>query len=197
MQDRTSGDFLERRSGILQVSCFACQRLHRAEDLLEFNPLCPTCAARDPSGSPEMTPSYPLTHKKIDEMVTRTSPGNLALGYVDGTTFVVFYVGRSDSDVNHHLHGWVDAPSRQGAARAASGCRRRGRPVGNPVLDRVGAAVDSSYTRFAFSYAPSAKAAFERECRDYHGLGASDGLDNERHPLPALGSSWECPLHDR
>jgi hypothetical protein len=47
----------------------------------------------------EMNSSYPLTHEVIDEVLTRKSPGNYTLGYMDGTTFVVFYVGRSDSDV--------------------------------------------------------------------------------------------------
>jgi hypothetical protein len=42
--------------------------------------------------------------------------------------------------------------------------------------------VDSSYTRFAFSYARSAEAAFEEECRIYHEFGGSEGLDNEGPP---------------
>ena len=35
---------------------------------------------------------YPLTHDVIDRALTRTSPGNYALGYLDGNVFVVFYV---------------------------------------------------------------------------------------------------------
>ena len=43
--------------------------------------------------------------------------------------------------------------------------------------------MDSSYTRFAYSYAPSAKAAFEKECRNYHDFGGDYGsLDNKQHP---------------
>ncbi len=57
--------------------------------------------------------------------------------------------------------------------------------------------MDSSYRCFAFSYAPSAKAAFETECRNYHDFGGSDGLDNEGHPLPMPGRSWTCPVHDQ
>ncbi len=45
--------------------------------------------------------------KAIDEVLTRTSPGNNALGYMDDDTFNVFYVGRSDSDVSERLHEWV------------------------------------------------------------------------------------------
>jgi len=47
-----------------------------------------------------------------------------------------------------------------------------------------------------FRYAPSAAAAFERECRDYHALGGSDGLDNPCHPEPPAGSACDCPFHD-
>jgi hypothetical protein len=45
--------------------------------------------------------------------------------------------------------------------------------------------VESSYTRFAYSYASSAEAAFEKECRNYDDFGGSAGLDNEAHPDPA------------
>jgi hypothetical protein len=53
--------------------------------------------------------------------------------------------------------------------------------------------VDSSYTRFAYSYARSAHTAFAEECRNYHDFGANHGLDNETHPIPMRGSSAECP----
>jgi hypothetical protein len=47
--------------------------------------------------------------------------------------------------------------------------------------------VDSSYTRFAYSYAGSAEAAFEKECRNYYDFGGSDILDNEGPPRPDPG----------
>jgi len=50
--------------------------------------------------------SYPLDRDVIDELITRTSPGNYALGYMDRDGFNVFYVGRSDSDVRRRLHEW-------------------------------------------------------------------------------------------
>jgi hypothetical protein len=53
--------------------------------------------------------------------------------------------------------------------------------LGTPTLGRVGNA-ESSYTRFAFSYAPSAEAAFEKECRNYDDFGGSGELDNEAPP---------------
>jgi hypothetical protein len=141
---------------------------------------------------------HPLTDGTIDQAVTRTSPGNYALGYVQDGVFVPFYVGRSDSDVNDRLHAWVGVdsiPTRYcSAAKAAWGARPR-HPFsrGTPALRSVGAAADARYTHFEFSYAASAEAAFERECRNYHDLGGGQCLDNPRHPAPPGGVSRTCP----
>jgi hypothetical protein len=207
MEQSEGRDFVDGQSEIvreasLQVSCIRCGRLHQPERPLEFHPVCPTCAGGYPMGSLEMKGCYPLSHETIDQMVTRTSPGNYALGYMDGTTFMVFYVGRSDSDVKRRLHEWVGAPSRYERyapfAKAAYGSLHRGPlPVGIPALDRVGIGVDSSYTRFAYSYARSAEAAFEKECRNYHDFGGSDALDNEADPKSTPGGSREYLAHDR
>jgi hypothetical protein len=134
---------------------------------------------------------YPLTDEAIDEQLTRTSPGNYALGYCDGDDFLVLYVGRSDSDLKQRLHQCVGAPSRYQryapSAKAPWGLRpRRGVPWDSPALARVGLAVDSSYTHFAFSYAPSAEAAFAKECRNYDDFVGNAGLDSEaprRHAI--------------
>jgi hypothetical protein len=147
-------------------------------------------AGRFPMGQLEMSGSYPLTHEAIDALLSRTAPGNYALGYMDGAVFTVFYVGRSDSDLRVRLHEWVDAPSRYrrygSGGRAPYGVSRRGRsPLGAPALDRVGSGVDSAYTRFAYSYASSPGAAFEKECRTFRDFGGSAGLDNESAPVPA------------
>jgi hypothetical protein len=141
-----------------------------------------------PMGSLEMSGSYPLDDASIDEIVRRTSPGNYALGYMDGATFTVFYVGRSDSDLRSRLHEWVGRPSRferyAPPTRAAWGSRPRGCFAhGSPSLDRVGNDVESSYTRFAYSYAGSADAAYRKECRNYRDFGGSHGLDNETSPV--------------
>lgn len=48
--------------------------------------------------------SYPLDASSIDEMLSRTSHGNYARGYMDGESFAVFCVGRSDVDVRARLH---------------------------------------------------------------------------------------------
>jgi len=50
--ERSEGrDFTDGSSEIVQktpllVSCIWCEKLHRAEHPLEFNPVCSTCAAR-------------------------------------------------------------------------------------------------------------------------------------------------------
>ncbi len=49
MQGSEGEDSIDRRSkiareGSLLVSCTWCERLHAAEDPLEFNPICSTCA---------------------------------------------------------------------------------------------------------------------------------------------------------
>jgi hypothetical protein len=134
----------------------------------------------------EMSGSYPLNDGSIDETLTRRSPGNYALGYLDGETFVVFYVGRSDSDVRASLHGWVGKSSAKeryaSAAQAPWELRAPGRLcVGAPSLGPVRSG-ESRYTRFAYSYAPSAEAAFEKECRNYEAFGGSAHLDNRTPP---------------
>lgn len=186
------------------ASCFWCETLHRAALPLS---VCPRCIERYrlrgfPMGLLGMDGPFPLTDEAIDDALLRTSPGNYALGYMEDGVFVVFYVGRSDVDVRRRLHDWVGTPSRYEryapSTRAACGTRLRGfPPLDTPALDRVGMGVDSGYTRFAYSYTPTAHAAFAEECRNYHDFGASRGLDNETHPVPMPGSSAECPAQHR
>jgi hypothetical protein len=128
--------------------------------------------------------SYPLSHDAIDAVVTCTSAGNYAPGYLDGAAFVFFYVGRSDSDVRQRLHDWVGAPSRDdlfaSIHKAPWASRHRAlMPLAVPTRGGVRGNVDSSYTCFAYSYAASAKAAFEEECRNFDDFGGSAELDNE------------------
>jgi hypothetical protein len=104
---------------------------------------------------------YTFASAKIDEVVTKKSPGNYTLGYTkDDGTFIVQYVGRSDVDVNQELK----------------------------------ARLNSKYKKFKYSYATSPKAAFEKECRNYHDFGESDSLDNKKHPARPGGSNWKCPV---
>ena len=104
---------------------------------------------------------YKLDIETIEEKVTRTSLGNYALGKKsEKGTFIVGYVGRSDSDVRGRLKEWV------GKTR---------RPL------------------FKFSYATSAKAAFEKECKNYHYFKPSG---NVSHPDRPKGTNWQCSRCD-
>jgi len=110
----------------------------------------------------DMEGSYELTAEAIDSVVTRTSPGNYALGYISNSTFIVRYVGRSDTDVNYRLKYWVN---------------------------------DTRFKQFKFSYATSPKAAFEKECKNYHDFGGDKGkLINNEHPQRPEGTDWKCPI---
>lgn len=147
----------------------------------------------------EMSGSFPLSDEAIDETLMRTSPGNYALGYMEGDTFVVFYVGRSDCDLRQRLHDWVGMPSHYESyaspARAPWGSYRRGPlPVGTPASARVENA-ESSYTHFAYSYARSADEAYAREWRNYDAFGGAHGLDNESEPISMVHSRMELSVN--
>ena len=109
----------------------------------------------------QMNGPYNFTIEKIDDVVTQVSAGNYGLGYTDEReTFIVQYVGRSDSNVNAELK----------------------------------AKLDKKYKKFKFSYATSPKAAFEKECKNYHDFGESAKLDNKKHPDRPNGTNWRCPV---
>ena len=109
-----------------------------------------------------MNGPYELSSEKINEVVTRTSAGNYALGHTESNTFYVEYVGRADSNLRERLKYWTD----------------------------------NKYEQFKFSYATSPKAAFEKECRNYHDFGENKALDNKIHPDRPDGSNWKCPICD-
>jgi hypothetical protein len=53
---------------------------------------------------------YVLTSSKIDEVVTRISPGTYVLDRKNESgTFIVCYVGRSDDNINQRLKDWVNS----------------------------------------------------------------------------------------
>ena len=63
------------------------------------------------------------------------------------------------------------------------------------VNDRIKAHLQKGYTHFKFSYATSSKAAFEKECQNYHDFGGKEKLDNDIHPdLPDKSKKWKCPV---
>jgi len=51
-----------------------------------------------------MKDSFDFDEETVDAQVTKESPGNFALGFVnDAKAFVVFYVGRADADLNKEI----------------------------------------------------------------------------------------------
>jgi hypothetical protein len=169
--------------------CFWCERSHRGEHPLG---VCPACTARLATMRLlEMSGSYPLTAEAIDNALKQKSPGNYALGYMDGDAFSVFYVGRCDSDVRRGLRRWVGKPASYGRfwdpSKAGWQTHSRGRlSVKSSDLDHVGND-GNGYTRFAYSYAGSAEDAYAKEWRNYDSFGGHHGLDNEVQPIPAVG----------
>lgn len=61
------------------------------------------------------------------------------------------------------------------------------------VAARLRKHVGEKYKLFKYSYATSPKAAFEKECRNYHDFGESRLLDNDIHPDRPKGANWKCP----
>lgn len=53
-----------------------------------------------------------------------------------------------------------------------------------------------NYSEFKYSYATSPKAAFEKECKNYHDFGENQSLENKIHPDRPNGTSWKCPVCD-
>ncbi|GEO27507.1 hypothetical protein AAC03nite_32920 [Alicyclobacillus acidoterrestris] len=62
--------------------------------------------------------------------------------------------------------------------------------VNSRLKDHVG----EGFKQFKFSYASSPKAAFEKECKNYHDFGGSEKLKNKYHPDKPDGSTWKCPV---
>ena len=53
--------------------------------------------------------------------------------------------------------------------------------------------LDSGHEMFKYSYATSPKAAFEKECKNFHDFGENGKLENEIHPDRPNDSRWKCP----
>jgi hypothetical protein len=52
------------------------------------------------------------------------------------------------------------------------------------------------YKAFVFRYAPNPRAAFDKECEDFHDFGGTERLDNMGHPKPPVETDWLCPRCD-
>jgi hypothetical protein len=51
-----------------------------------------------------------------------------------------------------------------------------------------------NYKYFKYSYATSPKAAFEKECQNFHDFGETEKLDNKMHPDRPKDTNWKCPV---
>lgn len=124
----------------------------------------------------DMDGPFKLDAPTVRQTVRGGLPGNFALGRLDGEKrFAVQYVGRHDADV---LDGLMKA------LRAG---------VGKPGLTARLFGHDRSANAFKFSYAADQRAAFEKQCRNYHDFNASGQLENSTHPAAPSGSGLTCP----
>ncbi len=125
----------------------------------------------------DMDGPYKLDASTVRQRVQGGLPGNFAVGHLDnGKRFAVQYVGRHDADV---LSGLM-------AALKAG--------VGKPGLtDRLFGSKPKA-NAFKFSYAADQRAAFEKQCRNYHDFNGSGSLENPSHPAAPAGSGLNCPL---
>lgn len=104
---------------------------------------------------------YELNNDEISRIITRTSPGNYALGFIDKEgKFRFKYIGRADSD----------------------------------IAGRLKRHLNEGYTFFKYSYASSPKAAFEKECQNYHDFDENKKLANKIHPDRPNNTNWKCPV---
>lgn len=62
------------------------------------------------------------------------------------------------------------------------------------VNNRIKNHAEEGYKSFKYSYATSPKAAFEKECHNYHDFGGNDSLRNKFHPDRPANSGWKCPV---
>lgn len=62
------------------------------------------------------------------------------------------------------------------------------------VNNRLKQWVGEKYQEFKFIYATSPKAAFEKECQNFHDFGGSESLDNDIHPDRPANTGWKCPI---
>lgn len=115
------------------------------------------------------TTVYELQAEDIDSVVSdELEYGNYRLGILDSQKqFWVFYVGRSDKNLNKRLHDHID----------------------EELFEKIRA---ENIIYFDFNTAKDEKDAFQRECDDYHTF-KSDFLLNKNHPDRPNGTSYQCP----
>ncbi len=64
--------------------------------------------------------------------------------------------------------------------------------VSQEIIDRMPSYPQCSH--FKYSYATSKKAAFEKECKNYHDFGENKKLLNRIHPDQPDNTDYHCPI---
>jgi hypothetical protein len=125
----------------------------------------------------DMDGPYQLSTQAVQQAVTQPLPGTFAIGHRDKTgRFSVQYIGRDDSNLAQALLQAV------------------GRGVGQPGLFGRMLGGKQQANAFKFSYANSAQAAYEKQCRNFHAFGETRSLENSKHPAAPAGSGLKCPV---
>jgi hypothetical protein len=125
----------------------------------------------------DMDGPFDLTRQAVQASVTQTMPGTFAIGHKDKAgRFQVQFVGRDDANL--------------GAALMQAVARGIGRPG---MMTRLFGSKPAA-NAFKFSYATSAQAAYEKQCRNFHNFGETRSLENPGHPAPPAGSGLKCPV---
>ena len=127
-----------------------------------------------------------FSKKEIDANVLADESGTYLLSEGErdkDKKLIVTYVGRAvvgeAEDLRKRLKAHLDNPKEQ--KKDASG---------NVLKDEEGNPI-SIYTHFWFQYKKTALAAYEQECRDYHGYRPAR---NEIHPAKNPDSNRLCPV---
>jgi hypothetical protein len=120
---------------------------------------------------------FELSRAAVQRAVTQAMPGTFAIGHRDKAgRFQVQFIGRDDANL------------------AAALIQAVGRGVGRPgLMGRVFGSKPVA-NAFKFSYASSAQAAYEKQCRNFHAFGETRSLENEKHPAAPAGSGLKCPV---
>jgi hypothetical protein len=125
----------------------------------------------------DMDGPYELSRKAVQATVTHALPGTFAIGHRDRSgRFAVQYIGRDDANVAQAL------------------IQALGKGIGQPGLMGRMLGGKQQANAFKFSYANSAQAAYEKQCRSFHAFGETRSLENGQHPSPPSGSGLKCPM---
>ena len=111
-----------------------------------------------------MNGPFDIDHRIINEVIPKRLPGNYALGNIKSEGA---FVVKYIGRSDHDINAEI-----------------------KNCIVRFG----RTYTKFKFSYAGSDKAAFEKECQNFHDFGGTAKLNNTTHPSSPPRTKWKCPF---